>query len=66
MAAGFRGPRLEGLTEVTFYDVDGKTRMTMRIRAAAVVVDAAPHIAGMEAGWTQSIGRLHALLPRGL
>jgi uncharacterized protein YndB with AHSA1/START domain len=66
MAAGFRGPRLEGLTEVTFHDADGKTRMTMRTRAAAVVADAAPHIAGMEAGWTQSIDRLHALLPRGL
>jgi uncharacterized protein YndB with AHSA1/START domain len=57
---------LEGLTEVTFDDEDGKTRMTLRTRAAAVVADAAAHIAGMEAGWMQSIDRLQALLARGL
>jgi uncharacterized protein YndB with AHSA1/START domain len=57
---------LEGLTEVTFDDEDGKTRMTIRTRMAAVVAEAAAHLAGMEPGWMQSIDRLQALLARGL
>jgi uncharacterized protein YndB with AHSA1/START domain len=57
---------LEGLTVVTFGEEHGKTRMTMQTRAAAVIADAARHIAGMEIGWTQSVDRLHALLARGL
>jgi uncharacterized protein YndB with AHSA1/START domain len=53
-------PRLEVRHTVTFAEQGGKTTLTMR----AVVVKAAPEaagaLAGMEAGWTQSLERLEA------
>jgi uncharacterized protein YndB with AHSA1/START domain len=59
-------PILEGLTTVTFEEEDGKTRMTLRTRAVALVDYAARHLAGMEIGWTQSIDKLTTWLGRGL
>ncbi len=49
---------LEGLTTVTFAEEGGKTKMTLRTHAAAVVEYAAAYLQGMEAGWTQSIDKL--------
>jgi uncharacterized protein YndB with AHSA1/START domain len=57
---------IEQLTVVTFSEEGGKTRMTLQTRAVALVDYATRHLAGMEAGWTQSIDRLQALLLRGL
>jgi uncharacterized protein YndB with AHSA1/START domain len=56
---------LEGITVVTFADEGaGKTRLTVRTRAAAVVEKATLYLQGMEAGWTQSIEKLQAQLAR--
>ncbi len=57
-------PILEGLTTVTFAECDGGTEMTLHTRATALVPYAVMMLAGMEAGWTQSIERLGALLGR--
>jgi len=53
---------LEGETTVTFTEKDGKT--TLRVTAYAVgLVPIAPQmLAGMEAGWTQSIDKLETLV----
>jgi uncharacterized protein YndB with AHSA1/START domain len=53
-------PLLDGLTIVTFTEHGGKTTLTVQTRAAALVVDAARFLEGMEAGWTQSLERLAA------
>ena len=55
---------LEGLTTVTFAEEDGKTRLTLRTQAKAVVDYAAAYLQGMETGWTQSIDKLQAQLTR--
>lgn len=62
-AAG--NPLLEGLTTVVFAENDGKTVLTLHTRAVALVEYAAAHLQGMEAGWTQSIDKLRALLAGG-
>src|SRR5690349_7181904 len=49
---------LEGLTTVTFAEHGGKTKLTLQTGAVGLTVDAAPKLAGMEAGWTQSLDRL--------
>jgi uncharacterized protein YndB with AHSA1/START domain len=49
---------LEGLTTVLFAEKGGKTTLTMRTRAKAVVDFARAYLTGMEAGWTQSLERL--------
>jgi uncharacterized protein YndB with AHSA1/START domain len=56
---------LEGLTTVTFAERDGKTELTLRTRAVAVVGYAAAYVEGMEAGWTESLERLAALVMQG-
>lgn len=55
---------LEGLTTVTFAEVNGKTKLTLHTRAVAVVENAAVYLQGMELGWTQSIDRLQAFVAR--
>jgi uncharacterized protein YndB with AHSA1/START domain len=55
-------PIIDGLTTITFAERDGKTEMTLHARAVALVPQAVPMIAGMEAGWTQSLERLATLL----
>jgi uncharacterized protein YndB with AHSA1/START domain len=49
---------LEGLTTVTFAIDGDKTKLTVQTRAVAKVAHAVAHLDGMEAGWTQSLGRL--------
>lgn len=46
------------LTTVTFESDGGKTRLTMHAEVLETTPEAAPHLAGMEAGWTQSLERL--------
>ncbi len=53
---------LEGLTTVTFAEQGGKTTMTLHTYAAGRVPIARQMLAGMEAGWTQSIDKLEELL----
>jgi uncharacterized protein YndB with AHSA1/START domain len=59
------GPILEGLTTVTFVEHKGRTILTLRASAVAVVDHAAAHLNGMEVGWTQSIDRLAAEVAAG-
>jgi uncharacterized protein YndB with AHSA1/START domain len=56
---------LEGETTVTFSERDGKTTLTLRTRAVGLVPMAPQMLAGMEAGWTQSIDKLEQLVARG-
>ena len=50
----------EVLTTVTFAEQNGKTKQTMRARVINIktTAQAAQYLAGMEAGWTQSLERL--------
>ncbi len=57
-AAG--NPMFEVLTTVTFAEQGEKTKQTMRARVIKMTPQAAPYIAGMEQGWTQSLERLTA------
>src|SRR5713226_5099504 len=57
-------PILDGLTTVIFAEHGGKTKLTLQTRAVAVVAYAAAYLAGMEAGWTQSLERLEAYLAK--
>jgi uncharacterized protein YndB with AHSA1/START domain len=51
-------PLLEGLTTVTFLEVGDKTKLVLETRAVGLVSYAAQMLAGMEAGWTQSLEKL--------
>jgi uncharacterized protein YndB with AHSA1/START domain len=51
-------PMFEVLTTVTFAEQNGKTKQTLRARVIKTTAQAAPYIAGMEQGWTQSLERL--------
>lgn len=51
-------PILDGLTSVTFADEGGKTKLTLRTRATAVVGYAAEYLKGMEMGWTMGLDKL--------
>ena len=55
---------LEGETTVTFAENDGKTTLTLTTYAAGLVPIAPKMLAGMEAGWTQSIDKLEELVAR--
>jgi uncharacterized protein YndB with AHSA1/START domain len=58
-------PLLEAHTVVTFEDHDGgRTRLVLEARAVGIAPVAAGMLAGMEAGWTQSLARLSDLLRR--
>jgi len=48
------------LTTVTFAEESGKTKQILRARVIKRTAQAAPYLAGMEAGWTQSLERLGA------
>jgi uncharacterized protein YndB with AHSA1/START domain len=50
----------EVLTTVTFAEESGKTKQILRARVIKKTAQAAPYLAGMEAGWTQSLERLAA------
>jgi uncharacterized protein YndB with AHSA1/START domain len=53
---------IEGLTTVTFAEEGRKTKLTLQTRGAAVVDYAVAYLQGMEAGWTQSLEKLEALV----
>jgi uncharacterized protein YndB with AHSA1/START domain len=52
----------EVLNIVTFAEQHGKTTLTVQARVAKATAEAAPFLAGMEAGWTQQLERLGAFL----
>jgi len=51
-------PLFEVLTTVTFAEHGGKTALTVRARVTSATAEAAPHLAGMNEGWSQSLDRL--------
>jgi uncharacterized protein YndB with AHSA1/START domain len=53
---------LEGHTTVTFAEHDGKTTLTLNTRAVGFAAVAARMLEGMQAGWTQSLEKLEALV----
>jgi uncharacterized protein YndB with AHSA1/START domain len=53
----------EGLVTATFADAGGKTRLTVREQAVALVPAAGPVLANMETSWTESLGRLAGAVP---
>ena len=55
---------LEGETTVIFAENDGKTSLTLTTYAAGLVRIASKMLAGMEAGWTQSIDKLEEFVAR--
>jgi uncharacterized protein YndB with AHSA1/START domain len=55
---------LEGFTTVTFIEVGGKTRMILETSATGLADIAPQMLAGMEAGWTQSLEKLDELVAR--
>lgn len=57
-------PALEVLTTVTFDEQAGKTKLTMHANVTRAAPEAADALAGMEAGWNQSLDRLAAHLSR--
>jgi uncharacterized protein YndB with AHSA1/START domain len=54
--------RLENLTTVTFAEHDGKTELTLHVRVLQATAAAAPNLAGMRIGWSQSLERLAELV----
>jgi len=56
---------LEGVTSVTFVAQGTKTILTVETRMVGKVSYAAQMLAGMEAGWNQSLDRLTALVAKG-
>jgi uncharacterized protein YndB with AHSA1/START domain len=55
---------LEGETTVTLTEKDGKTTLRLETHAVGLVPIAPQMLAGMEAGWTQSIDKLEELVVR--
>ncbi|HEX3674405.1 MAG TPA: SRPBCC domain-containing protein [Rhizomicrobium sp.] len=53
---------IDGLTTVTFADEGGKTRLVMHTSVTGVSPLAPQMIAGMEAGWSQSLDKLRDLI----
>jgi uncharacterized protein YndB with AHSA1/START domain len=51
-------PLFEVLTTVTFLEQSGKTKLTLRASVTKATAEAAPYLAGMEQGWSQSLDRL--------
>jgi uncharacterized protein YndB with AHSA1/START domain len=58
-------PLLESVTTVTFEEQGGKTKLTVQARAVGLAPVAPQMLGGMEAGWTQSLERLEALVAGG-
>lgn len=56
--------QLEGFTTVTFADENGKTRLTVVTGAVGLVPAAEQMLAGMEAGWGQTIDGLEEFLAK--
>jgi uncharacterized protein YndB with AHSA1/START domain len=58
-------PMFEVLNTLTFAEQGGKTALTLEARVTGTTAAAAPYLAGMDAGWKQSLDRLGGLLARG-
>jgi uncharacterized protein YndB with AHSA1/START domain len=63
VAAGDGTALFEGLVTATFAAEGGKTRLTVREQAVALVPAAAPALANMETSWTESLARLAGVVP---
>jgi uncharacterized protein YndB with AHSA1/START domain len=57
-------PQLGGLNTVTFEDCEGKTRLTLHVTMFKDTAATAWALAGMSAGWTQSLDKLVDALAR--
>ncbi len=57
-------PLFTVLNSVVFVEERGKTVLTLRARVIETTDRAAPYLKGMEAGWTQSLVRLGALVAK--
>jgi len=57
-------PMFEVLTTVIFVEQGSKTKQILRARVIKTTAQAAPYIAGMEQGWTQSLERLAEFLAK--
>ena len=57
-------PLLEAHTTVTFEDQGGKTKLTVQANAVGLAPIAPQMLAGMEAGWSQSLEKLADLVAR--
>jgi uncharacterized protein YndB with AHSA1/START domain len=57
-------PLLESVTTVTFEDQHGKTKLTVEAKAVGLAPIAPQMLAGMQAGWTQSLERLAEVVAR--
>ncbi len=55
-------PMFEILTTVTFIEQGGKTKQIVQARVIKKTAQAAPYLAGMEQGWTQTLQRLNSYL----
>jgi uncharacterized protein YndB with AHSA1/START domain len=53
---------IDGVTTVTFEAEGRKTKMTLHTTAKGMVPQAAQMLAGMEAGWTQSLDKFSSLM----
>ena len=53
-----RNPLFEVLITVTFSEHGGKTKLRLHASVAKATAAAAPHLAGMDQGWNQSLDRL--------
>jgi uncharacterized protein YndB with AHSA1/START domain len=53
---------LESVTEVTFEEQGARTRLTVKAKAKGLHPMAPQMLAGMDAGWSQSLERLEALV----
>jgi uncharacterized protein YndB with AHSA1/START domain len=57
-------PSCASRVRLTFAEEGGKTTLTMPARVVKLTAKAAPYLAGMEVGWTQSLERLEAHLAK--
>jgi uncharacterized protein YndB with AHSA1/START domain len=55
---------LEVVNTVTVEEEDGKTLMTLHVKVSRATPEAAVNLAGMEAGWTESLERLASEIAR--
>ncbi len=51
-------PLFEVLNTVTFAEHAGKTKLTVHASVVKATAEAAPYLAGMDQGWSQSLDRL--------
>jgi uncharacterized protein YndB with AHSA1/START domain len=57
-------PLFEVLNTITFTEHDGKTTLVMHASVSKIRAEAAPHLAGMEVGWTQTLERLEQFVTK--